>query len=183
MFNGHNLMIYVMPIFKALGYEENEIKSIEFFGNQYPAPDYIINSKGEKIAVEVGSLSSKTKIQDLLKEFDRVIWINSDRDFPMLNVITFNKNEIQTIKSRNESIIDYENRIKEMQNIIDFKNKYNEELQYKLNFYENGIFELRRTIENIEQHDFNKDNMHQSITERFKDILIDEVPKQRKIHI
>ena len=122
--NGHNLEIYIIPMLKNLGYKEKDIHEIKDQSTPpYPNPDYIIEEKGIRIAVEVGTLSRKTKIKDLLVEFKKVIWIFSDKDLPFLNCVIYHSGDYKTEDEREEVLKKrYERRIEDLRDkVIELK--------------------------------------------------------------
>jgi hypothetical protein len=96
-------MEYALCILKKLGYKDNEINKVhDYQYSPYPIPDFIINHKGIRIAVEVGMLSRKNKIKDLLRKFEIVYWIMVDKEFPMINCIKFCRKQIIIEKTKEE---------------------------------------------------------------------------------
>lgn len=88
MENNHSLMVYVYPILEIMGYKKEDIVDVSSGNGRggYPHPDFIIS---KTIAVEVGNLSTDTKINDLLEKYEMVIWIFSDSKLPLIQCIKF----------------------------------------------------------------------------------------------
>jgi len=148
MLNGHNLEIYVYPILEKLGYAKEKIHSIIDSIDAYPNPDYIIEDDNKKIAVELGGLSRKNKINDLLEIYDKVIWIFADAKLPFLQCIVYDKNI--SIIEKDASVIreESEREINKLNNIINnLKNKMEE-----LNTMHKTLSHKLSSIEYITKH-------------------------------
>ncbi len=170
MRNGHNLEIYVIPMLKNLGYKEKDIHRISNQSSTpYPNPDYIIREKGIRIAVEVGTLSRKTKIKDLLVNYEKVIWIFSDKDLPFLNCIIYKRGELE--KSEKDDMIRerYENEIKDLKVQLENNKKSLENLRYRLVTRDNKI----KATKSILEADEYRDNVKLDFS--IKEILIREI--------
>lgn len=156
--NSHNLEIYVIPMLKNLGYNEKDIVYVHANkggGLEYPIPDYIIK---DKIAVEVGNLTEEDKILDLLKEYEKVIWIFSDENLPFLNCIIYsNKGEFRTktgkiIKDQHEKqkqliIKKYDKKIEELKFSLELKDREIGGLVNKNNTMRNKLGIINELVE------------------------------------
>jgi hypothetical protein len=142
MRNGHNLEIYVMPLLKSLGYKKKDIRNVQdtsLIGTKtftYPIPDYIIS---HTIAVEVGGLSKKTKIQDLLLDYEKVIWIFADHNLPFLNCIIYTRGEIKNKVDLEKLKEEYKDRINDVE-------KENENLKKEIKELEQRRKNLRTKL-------------------------------------